>query len=182
MAKAKLKSAAVAVSVQNKEDCAATIRRIGDLQGEVMRMETNMNEHIRMLKEDYATESAPMLVEIAQLQLGVQAFCEANRDELTGGGRVKFFDFVTGVVKWRIKPPSVKLTGVSAVIELLKTRGLTRFVRVKEEVNKDAILAAVANSADKDGQLVSALSGIKIVSGEEEFVIEPDYQKLKQGN
>ncbi|MBR5940573.1 MAG: host-nuclease inhibitor Gam family protein [Neisseriaceae bacterium] len=178
MAKARLKAAAVVANVQSKEDCAEKIRKIGDLQGEINRMEADMNEHIRMLKEEYANNAAPLNEEIAALQAGVQSYCEANRDTLTNCGKVKFFDFVTGVVKWRIKPPSVKLTGVSAVIELLKAKGLTRFVRVKEEVNKDAILAAVGQPDDKDGVLVSSLSGIKIVSGEEEFVIEPDMQSL----
>ena len=178
MAKAKLKSAAVVANVQSKEDCAAKIRQIGDLQGEILRKEADMNEHIRLLKEEYAAEAEPLNAQIAALQAGVQAYCEANRDTLTNCGKVKFFDFVTGVVKWRIKPPSVKLTGIPAVIELLKTRGLNRFVRVKEEVNKDAILAAVATPNDKDGIVVANLAGIKIVSGEEEFVIEPDMQAL----
>lgn len=77
---------------------------------------------------------------MAELQSGIQTWCEAHRDELTGNGKVKFANLTTGEVQWRNRPPSVSIRGADNVIELLRRLGLERFIRVKEEINKDAIL------------------------------------------
>jgi hypothetical protein len=43
-------------------------------------------------------------------------------------------------VLWRIRPPSVAIRGAEAVIAHAQALGLAKFVRTKEEVNKEAIL------------------------------------------
>lgn len=158
-------------AAQSKQDVVENIRVIGDLTREKNRLQADMNDAIAALQEQYATDTAPINARIASLQTGVQTWCEANRDVLTEGGKVKFADFVTGVVKWRVKPPSVSIKGMDAVIALLKQSTLTRFVRVKEEVNKEAIL----NEPDA----VRGIAGISINTGVEEFVIEPAEQSLE---
>lgn len=65
--------------------------------------------------------------------------------------------------------PSVKVTGVAAVLAYLKGKTtLARFVRTKDEINKDAIL----NEADLFA--AGQVPGIRIVSGVEDFVVEPN--------
>ena len=51
---------------------------------------------------------------------------------------------------------------------------LERFIRVKEEINKEAIL----NERDKFDK--GQVAGLKIVDGKEQFVIEPHDQQLAQ--
>lgn len=170
----RIKTAARIEAVQTQTEAAEQIRTIGDLQRERSRLEATMNDSIAELKEQYAKEAAPINAEIEELSLSVQGFCEANRAHLTNGNKVKSADFVTGIIKWRQKPPSVKVTGVAAVTEFMKERtDLLRFIRTKDEINKEAIL----NEADKfdEGQV----PGIKIAQGVEEFVIEPGDQTLE---
>ena len=165
----RLKTAA-AQAPQSKEAVVADIKAIGDAHREVMRLTADMNDKVAALQQQYAADAAPFNERIETLQIGVQAWCEANRDDLTNGDKTKTVDFVTGLVKWRIKPPSVAVRGAEAVIALLKSSGLGRFVRTKEEVNKEAIL----NEADA----VRGVAGLAINSGVEEFVIEPHDQQL----
>ena len=99
----------------------------------------------------------------------MHTFCEANRAELTNGGKVKTANLVTGDVSWRLRPPSVSIRGADTVIETLKRLALGRFVRAKEEVNKEAIL----NEPDA----VKGVAGISIVTGVEDFVITPFEQE-----
>lgn len=175
MAKKKLKTQAAVVVAQSKDEVIEHIRQIGDLTRARERMEAEMNDAIAGLQEEYALQSAPLNDQIESLQNGIQVWCEANRDALTDGGKVKFADLITGIVRWRLNPPSVRVSGVSAVLALLKANeDLARFVRTKEEINKDAIL----NEKDKfaDGQV----PGIKITEGVEMFVIEPFSQELAQ--
>lgn len=100
----------------------------------------------------------------------MQGYCEAHRDELTDGGRVKTASLITGEVQWRQRPPSVSVRGAESVIETLKRLGLSRFVRTKEEVNKEAIL----NEPDN----VRGVAGLNIVTGVEDFVITPFEQEV----
>lgn len=162
-------------AAQNKDEVIAFIREIGDKMREVKRLETNMNDGIADLQEKYAEQSAPLNERISELSTAVQLWCEANRTELTDNGRVKFADLVTGVIKWRNDTPKVSVTGVQAVLALLRNDPeLERFIRVKEEINKEAIL----NERDKFDK--GQVAGLKIVDGKEKFVIEPHDQQLSQ--
>lgn len=150
---------------QTIDDCAADIRRIGDLQRQALRAKSEMDDAIAEITERYQPVLERIKDDISPLQVGVQTWCEAHRDDLTKGGKVKTAQFVTGEVQWRQRPPSVSVRGVDAVIEALKQFGLARFVRTKEELNKEAIL--------NEPEAVSGIAGLSIKSGVEDFVIAP---------
>ena len=172
-AKTRIKTTAQ-IAAQSKDDVIAFIREMGDVSREVKRLEATMNDGIAELQEQYANDAAPLNERIEALQDSVQLWCEANRMAITDGGKVKFADFVTGIVKWRINPPKVSVSGVDAVVALLEGNPeLSRFLRVKREVNKEAILNEQELFAD--GQV----PGIKLVLGKEFFVIEPHDQVLE---
>ena len=176
MAKAKkmrVKQPAI-IAAQTKEDVAGLIREIGDLSRDVKAMEVNMNDGIAALQQEYADNAAPLNERIEALQQAVQVWCEANRDALTDNGKVKYADLVTGVVKWRFNPPSVKVTGKDAVIALLEQDEAMalQFVSVKKDVNRNAVLSNLEQF------IAGQVPGIKIVQGNEYFVIEPHNQEL----
>ena len=166
MAKAnRLKSQAESYVPQSLDDCAADIRRIGDLQRKLTCQQAEMNDAIAEITERYQPVLTALGEQIKPLQAGVQTWCDANRHDLTRGGKVKSASFVTGEVQWRQRPPSVSVRGTDTVIELLTSRGLDRFLRVKTEINKDAILA--------DPDAARGVPGLSIVTGVEDFVITP---------
>jgi len=162
--KAKSKAAALVRVPQNRDEVVESIQQIGTLQTLIAGHKARVDEAIRALGKELEEVIAPLGDELKQLEAGVQAYCEAHRLELTGG-KVKFHDFGTGRVAWRARPPKVMVRGVEAVIAACKTLGLEQFVRVKEEVNKDAMLA----EPDK----AVTISGVSIQSEAEDFVIEP---------
>ena len=95
----------------------------------------------------------------------MQTWCEANRKELLDGDS-KTVKFGNGEVAWRNRPPSVTLRGVEAIIEWCKRhRGFLSFLRIKAEVNKDAMLA--------NPKMAAKIPGVKIVSGIEDFIVTP---------
>lgn len=170
MAKAKLKSKAEVYIAQSREDAAADIKALGDLMRERTRQEADMNDEIAKITQRFQPNFEALNDRIDVLQNSIQAYCEANRDELTNGGKVKSANLITGEVMWRQKPPSVRIKAADAVIETLKRLGLARFVRTKDEVNKEAIL----NEQDA----VRGMAGITIVTGEEQFEISPFEQEV----
>lgn len=175
--KSKLKTLASPVIVPQTQDAAAaSISEIGSAQRHRLRIEAEMNDRIASIKEHYEALAQPYNEKIQELRTGVQIYCEANRNKLTQGGKVKFANFTSGEVKWRFTPPSVGVKAVKATIELLRKKGFGRFLREKTEINKDAILA----EQDADKALVKAgIAGITI-GQKEEFVIEPFETKLEE--
>lgn len=167
--KTRLKAAAQVYAPQTKDDAAGDIRKIGDLQRQLARAEAAMNDAIAEITGHHQPGLEDLKARIDTLQKGVQTWCEAHRDELTNGGKVKTANMVTGDVAWRIRPPSVSIRGAETVIETLRRLGLSKFIRSKEEVNKEAIL----NEPDD----VRGVAGISVVTGVEDFLITPFEQE-----
>ena len=163
MATKKLKAKAQTYAPQSKADCQADIKKLGDLQRDFLREQANLNDAIGSLTKAAAPRLTQLTERIELLQAGVQTWCEANRKDLCGTGKTA--NLITGEVAWRVRPPSVTIRGVETVLENLKNLGLERFVRVKEEPNKDAML----NEQDA----VRGVAGITINSGIEDFTITP---------
>lgn len=171
MAKAvtRLKTRAQIYVPQSKDEAAADIRKIGDLQRQLTRATTEMNDAIAQITQNFQPRVEAVREQLTTLQEGVQGYCEAHRLELTDGGKTKTANLITGEVQWRQRPPSVSVRGADNVIEMLKRLGLDRFIRAKEEINKEGIL-------NEPGE-VRGVAGLTVITGVEDFVITPFEQE-----
>lgn len=147
MARAKAKSINAAT---NQEEAEAMIQRLGEVQREISRLEHNMNDELNPIKQHFENLARPLKEEFSTLQLGVQVWAEANKPSLLTG-KTKTVKVATGDIGWRTSTPSVRITGVGLVLERFKQLGLNQFIRIKEEINKEAILANPAEVDDVRG-------------------------------
>ncbi|WP_082327494.1 host-nuclease inhibitor Gam family protein [Salmonella enterica] len=167
----RLKAAAASYTPQSREQVSIDIKKIGDIQRELTRIEADANDQIAVIMNQNTPKIEALRAELDVLQKGVQTWCEANRSSITKGSS-KTANLITGEVSWRTKPDSVSIKGVELVLETLKKLKLDRFIRRKEEINKDAILA--------DKKAVENIKGISIVSGKEVFSITPFEQEIEK--
>ncbi|QGA56181.1 host-nuclease inhibitor Gam family protein [Brucella sp. 2280] len=166
MAKAlRTKAKALPRVPQNREDAVWTIGRIGTLQREIAAHKAIADEAIRTAGEKFDNDVAELADELAQHEEGIRVYCEANRMKLTDDGKVKYHNFGTGTVKWRLRPPSVKLKGVELIIEQCRKLGFLTFLNEETKINKDAMLA--------DPDKARLVAGVSISSEGEDFVVEP---------
>lgn len=162
---------------QTDAEAADTIKRIGDLNRAIGRIEHDMNDALAATKRQAEEQAQPLAEERDGLIEGLRVFCDANRARLTGAGKVKYHDFGAGVVEWRNRPPSVRLRAgtkaeeVIAWIKAQRTIVFSAFVRVKEELNKEAMLA--------DAERAASVPGVTISSGGEDFAVTPFESDLK---
>lgn len=169
---ARIKTAAIEHWVPADRDAVnAAIAEIGRLQRDRARIEADMNDRMAVVKADHDASAKPMGERISELAKGVQLWCEANRAQLTGEGKVKFHDFATGQVKWRMRPPSIAVRGVDAVLSTLKKLGLERFVRTKQEIDKEALL--------REPDVARDIGGVSI-SQREDFVVVPHESQIEE--
>lgn len=161
----RLKAPAHTVTCNSQDDLIACIARIGELEREKMRMTAEADDKITEIKQSLGHGIEPLSGEIEAVQRAVQSYAETNRDKLTNGGKTKTVPFTTGEIGWRQRPPSVSVRAADAVIETLKKLGFARFVRTKEEVNKEAILA--------EPDAARGIAGLTVNSGIEDFFVVP---------
>lgn len=171
-AKGRTKGPALASVPQTRDAAEAAMARIGALSRELEAVETAMNRKIAAAKEYAEGQAAPRREELAVLSAGLTAWAEANRAVLTNDGKVKTAYLGTGVILWRLGKRSVRVKGAEAVIAALKRVGLARFVRVKEEVDKEACL--------RDPAAVAGIQGLTVTEPVEEIVIEPHREELAE--
>ena len=161
----KIKAAAAAHRVpQNRSEVVTMIGEIGNHQRDRQRMKADMDDEITAIREAYDKDLAQHSARIVELTAGVHTWCEANRDILTNGNKVKSANLMTGEIKWRMRPTSCRAIKLKEAIEELKLAGLTRFLREKLEINKEAILA--------DPDAVKDFRWLALEQGED-FIIMP---------
>lgn len=163
MKKTRIKAATLEAP-QTREETQSWIKELGDVQREAGRQTAAMNDEIAAITEHYKAPLNTLADRAKALQAGIQAWCEAHRGELTQG-KGKTANLVTGEVSWRQRPPSIVIRGADAVLEALRSLGLERFIRTKEEVNKDAML--------NEPELAATVAGVSVRKGAEDFVIKP---------
>lgn len=173
MAKAKTKTRGANLPVpQNRDEAAQAIARIGEIGRELARREANMNDALARIKEQCEAAAEPLRQECDGLTEGLKTWAEANRAVLTNGNRVKFALLGTGKILWRLRPPRISAPkDQGGVIETLRRLGLSRFIRTKEEVNREAMLA--------EPDVARTITGIRIGSEGEDFVVEPFETELQ---
>jgi phage host-nuclease inhibitor protein Gam len=168
---ARIKTEAAVFVPASRIEADAAIAEIGKLQRQRETLQTAMNEQMAAVKTSHEAQAKPLAEAIKVLSSGVQTWSEANRVDLTRDGKVKTVKLGAGEIRWRTRPPSVVVRAAEKVIEALKRLGLTRFIRTKEEIDKEAILA--------DPSAVCDVKGLTISQGED-FVIVPFETSLEE--
>jgi phage host-nuclease inhibitor protein Gam len=167
----RIKTEALEFVPENRSAADEAIRVIGEMQRQRDELRTRMNEELAAVKARYEADAQPIAASIKSLSAGVQVWAEANRVDLTKDGKTKTVRLGNGEIRWRMRPPSVTVRMADAAIEALKKLGLGRFIRTKEEIDKEAIL--------KEPDAVEGVRGIVVGQGED-FVIVPFATELEE--
>lgn len=148
------------------EECVGQLR---DLVIERNRLQLDAEAAHKAVDDKFGPPLAAYGKQIEERYELIRAWAEANPSEF--GGR-KSLEVTHGQLGWRTGQPTLKtLTGWTwdRVLEKLKSLpGLSHYLRVKEEVNKQAILN------DREGMGPDALRnlGVRVVQ-DEVFYVEP---------
>ena len=159
-----------APTISTQEEAEEVLAELGRLQRAVTGIELKMNERLATVKADYEKDAQPLNEEIEHQTSLLHDWAEQNRDLLLREGS-KTARLATGELSWRVTPPAVKFRSAETVVENLKRLGLERFVRTREEPNKEAILA--------EPESVKGVAGITITQGEL-FIAKPFESEIER--
>lgn len=146
------------------DEAAEFLRQIGEKQRDIDTIKSGLNVKVDKLKDEAMANAKPHQDKVSKLVEGLFAYAESHRDELTDGGKRKTVEVPTGTFGWRMTPPSVSLRDVESILKSLKSLALQRFIRIKEQVDKEAML--------REPETAKTVKGVSI-SQHEEFVAKP---------
>ena len=149
----------------SKADAAEQLAQIGTLRRAIDARKGKADNQIAAITAEVDRSLEADRERLGALEQGLVKFCQDNRDELTQGGKTKTVKFASGRVSFRNRPMSVSVRKAADVIARLRALKLDRFIRIKEEVNKDAMR--------EEADVASAVDGVTVKSSGEEVLIEP---------
>ncbi len=153
-------------------EAAEAQKRIGTLLRQIHACEDQFEKEREVIdkKEDDAIR--PLQAEALELGKQVYAFAVQHKTELTDGGTHKTVKLPmrAGSFAWYTTPPAITIENAQEVLQRIKELGLLRFVRTKEEVNREALL--------QEHTIASTIAGVT-VSRQDKFAIKPTGVKVR---
>ena len=161
----KLKTAAP----KTREEMEVMVGNITALKIEERQLKAEMDAELKSIKDDYLERLNALNESIAGQMPRALAWAEAHPEDF---GKMRSIDMLHGVIGWRLNTPSLKtFSGWTWDLVLKAVQKVPRFatyVRTKEELNKQALLA------DREAIGADGLRAIGVrVIQEEEFFVEP---------
>lgn len=147
------------------QEVADLLGKIGYHQRQIIIIQAHTTEKMEKIRVGAIETAQPHEEAVEQLFEAIYTFAQANRLELTDGGKKKTVVLPTGDLFWRTNPPSVAIRDVEKVIALCEEKGLSRFVRIKKEPDKEAML--------KEPEVAGEIRGVTIKRDIEEFGASP---------
>ncbi|WP_374348564.1 host-nuclease inhibitor Gam family protein [Chitinimonas sp.] len=120
---------------QSWDDVDHALQQIGEIDRELTVLEAAHNESIDQLKASAKAQAEPLLAKKAALELAMKDFAESNRAEFA---KVKSRQMTWGTVSFRLST-KVLVKKVGDTLQALKDLGLHGCIRIKEEIDKEAL-------------------------------------------
>ena len=161
--------------LRTREAMESLIGEIAALKNQQRLLTAAMDEQIQAVREQYEAQLAAQNADLDQKMTLARFWSEANPQEF---GAARSIETVHGVVGWRTGQPALKtLPGwtFDRVLQTLKTMGALGYIRVKEEVHKQNLLA------DREALGLEKLKdlGLRVVQ-EETFFVEPKLTEVPE--
>lgn len=142
----------------------------------IKKKEAVLNDRIAKLKADFESDVRSAVEENGMLTGEISSYCLVNKSQFEAQ---RTMTFASGEIGFRNNPPKVmqlnrKYT-VATSVELIKKIFKGGYLRVKEEIDKETLLADYSNKELTDQKLASV--GLKIDQGET-FFVKPNWEVL----
>lgn len=164
MSKQNFLKVAAAAAPKTHEEANESIAMIGIHLRALERIKTAMNDELAAVKAKHEKDAAEHKAAIALREKALEIYCTEHRAELLKG-KSKTYSFAAGEIAWRALPPKVTVKNTLRAISWYAQNRMRRFLRLIEELDKEAML--------KDAAAAARNPHIKIGSEGEEFYVRP---------
>ncbi len=145
MAKSRTTIRKKAFPVHSYDEADQVLRQIAVLKSQIAASAALYNQREQERRAKLTEEVTPLQERVAEMEEGLLRFASDRREDFD---KKKSRELNHGIVGFRMNPPSIKaIKGVTleAALKLVKaSKHAWRFVRQKEEINREEILTAIA--------------------------------------
>jgi phage host-nuclease inhibitor protein Gam len=163
------------MDIKSFDDLGLSLSKLAQVESSIYKLENDMNKLIDSVKAKYAEKSEQLRTEQVSLRTDIEVFCRQNKEEFE---KQRSREFPHGTVAFRNNPPKVaqlsRKFSVATSLELVK-KIMKKYIRTRDEINKEMILADYAGKIIDDKKLASV--GLRIDS-EESFSIDVKREEL----
>ncbi len=170
-------SKVIKTACKSFEEVDRQLLELGRIESFIAKKEAEMNLKIQQTKERYEEETKDVRQAKVEIEKDIESFCVLNKAEFI---KHRTKSLANGVIGFRTNPPKVSLLNrkynLNTVVELVKRIFPGKYIRTKEELNKDEILLDMASEKLNDEKLAGI--GLKI-DQDETVVIDINWEELK---
>lgn len=153
--------------LETLEDVNLAMRDIGLWQRDLDAIDTQANKEIAEIKTKASKAGEPLRDKISATVAKIQAFAEYNKDDYFVDR--KSVDLSFGTMGWR-KSTSISIKKTTT-LELLKKLKLDKYIRVKEEPNKETM-------AELDDDTLASVDAVRKVKND--FFVEAKTEEVNK--
>lgn len=161
----------------NVKDVEILLHRMAEKQIFISKKEAEMNAKIAKIKASYEEETQLASALYDEDWSEIEAWCVKNSLMFQ---KQRSLDFSIGKIGFRTNPPKVvtlnKKTTLKTALELIKKVFDGSYIRTKDEIDKESILADYSQKKITDDKLAGV--GLRIEQ-DETFFADIDYEKIK---
>ena len=157
------KHVAATTAIRSWAGADGALAEVRELEGEIARLERNKQFEFAQIGEQHDARILPTLQRRDVLAKALEEFATMNRGDL---GTAKSKQLNAGTLGFRLGQPSLKTMAKltwEKVLEILQVNKMKKFIRVKTEVDKQALLASGLDAESLKG------FGVRIVQEERFF-------------
>jgi phage host-nuclease inhibitor protein Gam len=152
--------------IESLQDANLTLKEIGLLERELETIDGDAHRQIAEIKTAAVKTGEPVRKRIADLSALLGAYAEYNRAELFKDKKTVQLSF--GIFGYR---KSTSISVKKTTLELLRKLGMDKYIRVKEEADKEAL----ASLDDESLRQVDAVRKVK-----DDFFCEADKEDINK--
>jgi len=150
-------------------------------QNSLSRLQAKMNEELNKVKSKYADKVNDLVEQLEEPTDILEAFAKEQKESW---GKKKSFELLHTVIGFRTGTPKVskdKKFTWDAVLELMKKNkeAFANFIRTKEEINKENILALKTDADEKVLKLLKDECYL-FIEQDENFFVEAKVEELAE--
>jgi len=168
----------MATQIKAFEQLDAVLLKLAGFETVIAKQEAAMNGKIQKIRDEFDQATADARKEKIVIEQDIEVFCRSNKVEFE---KARSKDFVHGSIGFRFNTPKVgvlnKKYTIKTAMELIKRIFEGKYVRTKEEINKELILADYAEKKIDDEKLAAV--GLKI-DQDETFYIAIKWDQIEQ--
>lgn len=150
------------VPVSDKQTAVRYLTAIKTNAQKIAKHTAKRDDELAKVNAKYAERIDPLQELNDSLKKAVETWCNANKDSLLTTDS-KTVQLGIAEISWRLGKPSVVADVTPELFAKLERFGLDRFVRVKKELDKTAIL--------KEPTAIDDIEGVAIVPAKDELII-----------